>query len=71
MLEFLEYTSNMPLVDYLHEQQIDYKAKIFFSQLPFRDEELDIALYGLIEQRGFSEDAAYRNRDNSKVHDFI
>ena len=49
----------MEAVMCLHDRKINFKAKIFFSQLPFQEEELDLAMYGLIEQRGFSEDAAY------------
>lgn len=61
VVEFFEYAFNIPLVEYMDQQKINYKAKLFVSQIPFKDEDLDIALYSLIEQRGFSEDAQYRN----------
>jgi len=59
VVEFFEYNRNMPLVKYLDEQKINYKAKVFFSQFPFPDEALNVAMYGLMEQRGFSEDAIH------------
>jgi len=59
IVEFFEYYSEIPLITYMDEKKINYKAKIFFSQLPFQDDNLGAALYGLIEQRGFSEDALY------------
>ena len=61
---------NMPFVKYLDEKKINYNAKMFFSLTPFKDEELDIAMYGVIEQRGFSEDAEYRNYQHCKRDEF-
>ena len=61
VVEFFEYYDFIYLVNYMHEKKLDYKAKVFFSQLPFKDEDLEVAMYGVVEQRGFSEDAAYRN----------
>jgi len=69
VVEFFEYYDFIYLVNYMHEKKLDYKAKVFFSQLPFKDEDLEVAMYGVVEQRGFSEDAAYhQNYDDGKNH---
>jgi len=69
IVEFFEYINHMPFVRYIHEQKIDFKALIFISQQPFREEDLDIAMYGLIENRGLSEDSAYhQNYDDGLNH---
>lgn len=61
VVEFFEYSGIEAFVEYIHEKKIDYKVKIFVSQLDFdqRYLNLDKVMYGLIEQRGFSSSTSY------------